>query len=132
MTRHECRTVAMKLLFSKLDNENLDFELLLNDLVSEFKAKEDDLNFIKNIYESVVANQNEITDLISTNLVGYEWQRIYKVDKCLLLMAVAEIKYAKTAPDKVVMNEILDLAKEFSTEKSAKFVNGILAKIIGA
>lgn len=132
MTRHECRTIVMKLLFSKLENPSLNFDLNFNELISEHTAKEDDLQFIKNLYESVISNQDDIVELISNNLVGYEWHRVYKVDKCLLMMAVGEINFLKSTPDKVVFNEIIELAKEFSTDKSAKFINGILAKIVGA
>ena len=76
-------------------------------------------------------NQNEIIEKISSYLKDYEWRRIYKVDKCLLILAVCELDYIKT-PSKVVINEIVELAKQFSTDKSPKFINGILANFVGA
>jgi len=49
-----------------------------------------------------------------------------KVDLTLLKLGLYELEYVKKTPKKVVINEILEIAKEFSTEKSSSFINGIL------
>ena len=67
--------------------------------------------------------------MINNNLFGYEPDRIYKIDKALLCLAVTEIYHYKT-PAPVVVNEILEISKKFSTEKSSKFINGILGAIL--
>ena len=70
-----------------------------------------------------------ITTGIKNNLFGYEPERVYKIDKALLCLAITEIYFYKT-PSNIVINETLEIAKKYSTEKSSKFINGILGAII--
>ena len=55
-----------------------------------------------------------------------------KVDLTILRLAVYEIKYDDTIPTKVSINEAVELAKKYGTEKSGSFVNGVLSRIIKA
>ena len=57
------------------------------------------------------------------------FERVYKVDLALIYLALKEIDYFDT-PKKVVINEIIELAKNYSTEKSASFINGFLADFV--
>ena len=61
---------------------------------------------------------------------GYTIDRLYKVDLAIIILAVIEVKYVKETPKEVVINEAVELAKKFSTEKSPKFINGVLADIL--
>ena len=131
MTRRECREVTLKLLFSRLDNEKFDFETTLNEILVDYVVKDDEIEFVKQLFDTTMENQEEIINKISSNLKDYEWSRIYKIDKCLLMLGMSELDYLKT-PSKVVINEIVELAKQFSTDKSPKFINGILANFVGA
>lgn len=137
MTRHECREITMKLVFSSLDNANFDYATTLQDLLQEFISTTNsevlpaDNEFIESLYNSAINNKQDIINQISEKLKGYEWHRVYKVDKCLLLMAVAEMNYLKSAPPKVILNEYIEMAKQYSTDKSPKFINGILANFVG-
>ena len=131
MTRHECREFAMKLIFSSLDNENFDYTKTFEDLQQDYEITEQDEEFIKSLFETVNVNKNDIIKEIEGKLKGYEWHRVYKIDKALLLMALAELEYLKTAPTKVIINEVIELSKQYSTDKSPKFINGILANFVG-
>ena len=131
MTRHECRTIVMKMIFSSLDNDNFDYQTNLNELAENYKMSDEDADFINNLFNAFKNNKDEIIKKVSEHLKGYEWNRIYKVDKCLILLALSEMLYLKTAPQKVVINEVLELAKEYSTDKSPKFINGILSNFVG-
>ena len=91
--------------------------------------KEEDINFAKEILTSFENNRQQIKDTISSHLVGYEIDRVYKVDLAILCEALTEILFIKT-PYKIVVNEAVELAKKFSTEKSSKFVNGVLSSIL--
>ena len=62
--------------------------------------------------------------------VGFSEKRLFPVDKSLLLMAMAEIRYIEGVPAVVAIDEAVGLAKKYSTEKSAGFVNGVLAAFI--
>ena len=61
--------------------------------------------------------------------LGYSLDRVYKVDLALIYLAVSEIKYLDT-PHQIVINEVVNLAKQFSTEKSSRFINGVLSAIV--
>ncbi len=131
MTRRECRSVALKLLFSSLDNKENNYNLTLNEIVADESISQSDMEFINQLYNTVIENETEIISSISLKLQGYEWKRVYKVDKCLLMLAICEMNYIKQTPQKVIINETIELAKEYSTEKSPKFINGILAQFVG-
>ena len=131
MNRHECRTIVMQMIFSSLDNESFDYQTNLNELAENYTMSNEDADFIKNLFDAYKNNKNEIIEKVSEHLKGYEWGRIYKVDKCLILLALSEMLYLKTAPHKVIINEVLELAKEFSTDKSPKFINGVLSNFVG-
>lgn len=131
MTRRECRSVALKLLFSSLDNKENNYNLTLNEIVVDESISQSDMEFINQLYNTVIENETEIISSISLKLQGYEWKRVYKVDKCLLMLAICEMNYIKQTPQKVIINETIELAKEYSTEKSPKFINGILAQFVG-
>lgn len=61
---------------------------------------------------------------------GWDISRLIKMDKDILRIAIVELLYIKEAPMKVVVDEALELAKKYSTDESAAFINGVLAKVI--
>ena len=68
-------------------------------------------------------------DLIKPKLQNWDVERIATLDMVLMQMGVCEFLYFETIPTKVTINEYIDLAKEYSTEQSGHFVNGILDSI---
>ena len=75
-------------------------------------------------------NNDEIDELIKKYAIGWDFDRLVKMDKDILRIAIAELLYIKEAPMKVVVDEAVELAKKYSTDDSAPFINGILAKVI--
>ena len=61
---------------------------------------------------------------------GWDIERLVKMDKDILRIAIVELLYIKDAPMKVVVDEALELAKKYSTDDSSAFINGVLAKVI--
>ena len=124
--RSQARQLAFQLIFERLFvKENYTFD-------EEFFAsikKEENREFSKMLVTKFEENKDELTNLISSHLVGYEIDRVYKVDLAILYLACAELKFFET-PHKIVANEAVELAKQFSTEKSSRFVNGVLSSII--
>ena len=119
------RELAFQLIFERLFvKDNFSDEEFFVSL-----KKEEDINFAKEILSSFENNRQQIKDTISSHLVGYEIDRVYKVDLAILCEALTEILFIKT-PYKIVVNEAVELAKKFSTEKSSKFVNGVLSSIL--
>jgi len=75
-------------------------------------------------------NNKEIDELIKKYSKGWDFDRLVRMDKDILRVAISELLYVKETPMKVIVDEAVELAKKYSTDDSASFVNGILAKII--
>lgn len=82
------------------------------------------------IAEFFQKNNKEVDDIIQKHATNWDLGRLVKMDKDILRIAIVELLYIKDAPMKVVVDEALELAKKYSTDDSASFINGILAKVI--
>ena len=124
--RNDARENAFKLIFEGLFHD-VDTELSLPNL-TELK-KEDDKKFFEDITTSFNLHKDELKTEIETHLKNFDYSRVFRVDLALIYLALVEIKYCET-PKAVAINEALDLAKKYSTEKSSKFINGLISAII--
>lgn len=77
---------------------------------------------------SVLEKQSEIDRIIEEHAIGYTLDRMAAVDRALLRLGIYELAFGEL-PKGVAVNEAVEIAKEFSTEESGKFVNGILGKV---
>lgn len=91
--------------------------------------EENDISFSKQLFDLWQTNKTEIEELVKSSLTGYELDRVYKVDLALIEMALAEIYFYKETPKAVVINEVISLAKKYSTDKSYSFINGLFKSI---
>lgn len=82
------------------------------------------------IAEFFQKNHEEVDEIIQKHARNWDFQRLVKMDKDILRIAIVELLYIKDAPMKVVVDEALELAKKYSTDDSSSFINGILAKVI--
>jgi N utilization substance protein B len=94
------------------------------DLVGDEKMK-----FASDLLQTAIDKKEYIQELIKPKLNNWEMERIAVLDMILLRLGVCELLYFDTIPTKVTINEYIDLAKEYSTEQSGQFVNGILDNI---
>ena len=93
-------------------------------------SQNDVKNYAIQIAEFFQRNHEEVDDIIQKYAKNWDLGRLVKMDKDILRIAVVELLYIKDAPMKVVVDEALELAKKYSTDDSASFINGILAKVI--
>jgi len=93
-------------------------------------SQNDVKNYAIEIVEFFHKNSKEIDDIIQKYAKNWDLGRLVKMDKDILRIALVELLYIKDAPMKVVVDEALELAKKYSTDDSASFINGILAKVI--
>ncbi len=101
--------------------------------IAEFttlESQSDVQNYAITIAEAYQKNHKEIDDMIKQYSTGWDFDRLVKMDKDILRIAISELLYIKEAPMKVVVDEALELAKKYSTDDSATFINGVLAKVI--
>ena len=93
-------------------------------------AKEEVKEYVMRICGEFKAHKDEIDKTISEFAFGWDIERLFKIDKDILRIAIAELVYIKDAPHKVVIDEALELAKKYSTDDSPSFINGILARVV--
>ena len=94
----------------------------------EFLGKEKG-QFARDLLQTVLAKEDQMTELITPRLQNWDAERIAVLDMILMKMGTAEFLYFETIPTKVTINEYIDLAKDYSTAQSGQFVNGILDNI---
>jgi transcription antitermination protein NusB len=85
--------------------------------------------FARNLLQTVLEKDEHLQSLIVPKLKNWDPERIALLDMILMKMGVAEFLYFETIPPKVTINEYIDLAKDYSTQQSGQFVNGILDNI---
>lgn len=90
------------------------------------KLTEEDVKFADGLVCRVIDEKAQLDSVISELSKSFKLSRIYRIDLALLELAIAEMRYCDT-PAPVVINEVVGLAKKYSTEKSVSFVNGVLA-----
>lgn len=86
--------------------------------------------YIVKIANAFKANKDTIDEQIKKFAFGWDINRLVKMDKDILRIAMCELLYVQDAPLKVIIDEALELAKKYSTDDSASFVNGILGKVV--
>lgn len=125
MLRREARKEVLKALYGSEFVEgrvNLAGDLFLEDPGEQRE-------FIEQIYEGTLDHREEIDELISTFTIGWKVERLAYLDRNILRMGIYEMLYSGETPAEVVMNESIELAKEYGTDNAPKFINGILDRI---
>lgn len=99
-------------------------------ILTLFKNTREDENFCRRLFVKTLENDAEYEKLIESKLQNWELERVIGMDMLLMKMAICELTEFPDIPVKVTLNEYIDLAKYYSSDKSKVFVNGILDKII--
>lgn len=87
--------------------------------------------FLLNLVNGVVDHKEELDNIITDNLKkGWSLERLTLSDKTMLRLGLFEIKFFEETPDRVALNEIIEIAKKYSDETSAKFINGLLSQFV--
>lgn len=85
--------------------------------------------FAEELVEGTLAHRKEIDRLITRHTEHWHFSRIALVDRNILRLATYELLFRKEIPEKVILNEAIEIAKHYGSEDSGRFVNGILDKI---
>jgi transcription antitermination protein NusB len=92
--------------------------------------KDVDMEYIIRIAKGVKENQELLDSKIESNLINWKVYRLSKIDLTILRICVFEMQFEEETPERVAVNEAIELAKKFSSEKSAAFINGVLDKLM--
>jgi N utilization substance protein B len=123
--RHEARRIALATLFGRSFLSGS-----VNELAQEKLGENFDPKLTKTLINGVAKNQKEIDQIIKAAAPEWPLDQIARVDLICLRLAVFELHVAREVPHKVAIDEAIELAKEFGTEQSGKFVNGVLGTIV--
>jgi transcription antitermination protein NusB len=116
--------VAMAVKTLKAFNEDSDENQAL---LTKFKD-EDDRQFAVDLFRKSILNNDELRGIIDDHASNWDLERIAFMDILIMQLALAELLYFPSIPTKVTLNEYIEMAKYYSTEKSRTFINGILDK----
>lgn len=127
-TRRKSREIAIQLLYQLEINED-DIEDALCTFKDIFRPEENYLDFATHLLHGVFQHQKEIDLIIRKTSNHWSLNRIALVDRSIIRSAIFELLYCPDIPAKVTIDEALEIAKKFSTDKSSAFINGILDKV---
>ena len=122
MKRREAREKAVQTLF-QLDNTELSVDEAINYIIEEPVNR-----FYEQLVRGTVENKEAIDEVLTGKLEHWSLDRLPKIERTVLRIAVYELLFNEEVPHRVVLNEAIELCKTFGDEKSGRFVNGVLSK----
>ncbi|MFH0857610.1 MAG: transcription antitermination factor NusB [Candidatus Magasanikbacteria bacterium] len=128
--RHLARSVIMQILY-QWDFRGMPtsaIPAIIEQNVSEFAEglEEKNLEYIQETVDKIIEKQKELDDIISKYAKNWPIEQITLIDRNILRIGLYELKYSEDVPDKVAINEAIELAKTYSGSSAGKFINGIL------
>jgi transcription antitermination protein NusB len=126
--RRIVREKVLQILYAyELNKELLQpfFLEILNDVIEET-----DRAFAQELIRKVLSNIEDLDERIIKRVTNWEMNRIALIDKILLRIGICELLHFPDIPPKVSINESIEIAKDYSTAGSAKFINGILDAVL--
>lgn len=138
MSRHQIRIKVMQACYACTTSEDSPehvFSMLLADTFQEVadpKSSEydaDEAAFLKELFFGTLREQHRYVQLLREHVHNWDFDRVALVDRMLIMMGIHELLTFDQIPVKVTINEYIEIAKQYSTDKSNKFVNGVLDAI---
>ncbi len=127
--RRKARTVAMQILY-EVDSVGHPLDVVCSRHLKAADLPEDSASFTRGLVEGALGNSAEIDGIISRLAPSWPMSQLPVVDRSLLRLAVYELVVEQSSPPKVVINEMVELAKLYGSESSPKFVNGVLGSVM--
>lgn len=127
MTRTQARETAFALFFERLFGTATPAALYGE--LFETAFTEEDYQYIENLLALRQEHLAEMDEQIAARCRGWALERIARVDRALLQLALCELLYCPNIPPKAAMNEAVELSKRYGAEESSSFINGVLGAI---
>ena len=126
-SRSKARKAALDLLYESDIRKGSAAELLSKRVTEmEYEARE----FTKELIDGIELKKRKIDELIATYAQGWDMDRMPVLDRNILRLAIFELLWSQSVPEAVAISEALELAANFSTEDSSKYINGVLGKVL--
>lgn len=129
LKRRVIREKVLQVLYAhELSKEPL--EAIIAYALDDLRKQNDAYTFAVKLIHTTREKTKELDEMIRRRVEHWEFHRIAVIDKIILRIAICELLYFEDIPPKVSINEAIEIARRFSTDKSDKFVNGILDSVL--
>ena len=129
--RSKARKQTLDLLYeSDIRSSDLLVLLASRDVEEEGPDARPIREYTKSLIEGIHTHKRKIDELITTYAQGWDMDRMPVLDRNILRLAIFELLWSQSVPEAVAISEALELAANFSTEDSSKYINGVLSKVL--
>ena len=128
-SRRKARELALQMLFQS-DLSGNDPTNVISTFEDLQKAKPNIRDFAVRVYKGTLERRDEIDDMISDQAENWRVSRMAVVDRNIIRMSIYEFMHEVDTPKLVIIDEAIEIAKKFGTQKSSQFINGILDGIL--
>jgi len=131
MSRREIREHLFRMLFRRDFHDETELNEQIDLYFESLETpKEEDINYLRERFNKIIEKLPDIDMILADASSGWKLNRLGKVDLTIMRLATYEIEYDDEIPNKVAINEAVEIAKIFGGDSSGSFVNGVLAKLI--
>jgi N utilization substance protein B len=124
--RRIARERVMQVLYAMQMNGRDSDELFTELIKSDASLGEQAVEFSRQLLLQFNVHRDELNEILTGRLKHWDLSRVAAIDKILIQLGIIEFKYFPEIPPKATINELIEIAKDFSTEESGKFINGVL------
>lgn len=124
--RREAREVVLQALYAYEIGKGKWTHIINTVIKPQFDKDKDTFKFAERLFLKVVNKQDILDEIIQAHIKNWRIDRLTTIDRLILRLAITEFLFFEEIPTKVTINEAIEIAKKYSTQKSGNFVNGIL------
>ncbi len=132
MSRRSAREMAFKILFQSDITGETPETVFSQEIMQEGLTQESDRDFARELVTGIGEKSSYLDEMLTPHLKKWHLKRLPVTDRAILRLAIYEILFVQEIPAIVSINEALELAKKYSDDKSAAFINGVLDNILKA
>lgn len=129
MSRRQARESSLQVIYA-LEMGSEDVEKVFQHVFEEFATGSKAQSFARKLVKGVLEHKEELDAVIKRLSKDWDINRLAVIDRNIMRIALYEMLYIEDIPDAVSVNEAVELAKMFGGKESAKFVNGILGRVV--
>lgn len=127
--RRKARQLALQILY-EMDTSHHSYADIIKQYQESEKIQEEVLSFARELVEGVIANKEKLDRIIQEHARSYPVKQLAAIDRNILDIAILEVLFDNKVPKKAAINEAVELAKQYGSESSPRFVNGVLGSIM--
>lgn len=128
--RRKSRELALQTLYAcEIGSGGDDWRQMLTNIADSSSFSPDIVKYASELVKTVFDNRESLDEMIKERAANWDLKRMAAIDRNILRLSIAELRFFSGTPVKVVIDEAVELAKMFGTDDSGKFVNGIIDSI---